>query len=123
MGFRRWHASAAKDWGEVWFLAALTLVAVAVPVLNLAVRAPSALHLSSYGIALIGKYLCYAMLALAVDLIWGYCGILSLGHAAFFSLGGYAMGMYLMRQIGPRGVYGDPILPDFMVFLNWKSLP
>ena len=68
-------------------------------------------------------YLCYALLALAVDLIWGYCGILSLGHAAFFSLGGYAMGMYLMRQIGPRGVYGDPILPDFMVFLNWKSLP
>ena len=67
--------------------------------------------------------MCYAMLALAVDLIWGYCGILSLGHAAFFSLGGYAMGMYLMRQIGPRGVYGDPILPDFMVFLNWKSLP
>jgi urea transport system permease protein len=63
------------------------------------------------------------MLALAVDLIWGYCGILSLGHAAFFSLGGYAMGMYLMRQIGPRGVYGDPILPDFMVFLNYKALP
>jgi urea transport system permease protein len=63
------------------------------------------------------------MLAIAVDLIWGYCGILSLGHAAFFSLGGYAMGMYLMRQIGPRGVYGDPILPDFMVFLNWKELP
>ena len=63
------------------------------------------------------------MLALAVDLIWGYCGILSLGHAAFFTLGGYAMGMYLMRQIGTRGVYGDPILPDFMVFLNWKALP
>ena len=63
------------------------------------------------------------MLALAIDLIWGYCGILSLGHAAFFSLGGYAMGMYLMRQIGARGVYGNPILPDFMVFLNWKSLP
>jgi urea transport system permease protein len=63
------------------------------------------------------------MLALAVDLIWGYCGILSLGHTAFFSLGGYAIGMYLMRQIGTRGVYGDPVLPDFMVFLNWKSLP
>ena len=77
----------------------------------------------AYGITLIGKYLCYGMLALALDLIWGYCGILSLGHAAFFSLGGYAMGMYLMRQIGPRGVYGDPILPDFMVFLNYKSLP
>jgi urea transport system permease protein len=72
---------------------------------------------------LIGKYLCYAMLALAVDLVWGYCGILSLGHAAFFALGGYAMGMYLMRQIGPRGVYGHPVLPDFMVFLNWDRLP
>ncbi len=72
---------------------------------------------------LVGKYMCYAILAIAVDLIWGYCGILSLGHAAFFSLGGYAMGMYLMRQIGRRGVYGDPILPDFMVFLNWKQLP
>ena len=72
---------------------------------------------------MIGKYLCYALLALSVDLIWGYCGILSLGHAAFFSLGGYAIGMYLMREIGPRGVYGNPVLPDFMVFLNWKSLP
>jgi urea transport system permease protein len=105
------------------FLALLALVAIAVPILNLAVPPSSALHLSAYGLTLIGKYLCYAMLALAVDLIWGYCGILSLGHAAFFSLGGYAMGMYLMRQIGPRGVYGDPVLPDFMVFLNWKSLP
>ena len=63
------------------------------------------------------------MLALAVDLVWGYCGILSLGHGAFFALGGYAMGMYLMRQIGTRGVYGNPVLPDFMVFLNWKELP
>ena len=73
--------------------------------------------------ALIGKYLCYAMLALSLDLIWGYCGILSLGHGAFFALGGYAMGMYLMRQIGSRGVYGNPDLPDFMVFLNWTELP
>jgi len=71
----------------------------------------------------VGKYLCFALLALSVDLIWGYCGILSLGHGAFFAIGGYAMGMYLMRQIGDRGVYGDPILPDFMVFLNWKELP
>jgi urea transport system permease protein len=101
----------------------LAVVALAVPVLNQAVPSSSAFHLSPYGITLIGKYLCYGMLALAVDLIWGYCGILSLGHAAFFALGGYAMGMYLMRQIGSRGVYGDPILPDFMVFLNWKSLP
>jgi urea transport system permease protein len=101
----------------------LALVALAVPVSNLAIPASSVFHLSAYGITLIGKYMCYGMLALSIDLIWGYCGILSLGHAAFFSLGGYAMGMYLMRQIGPRGVYGDPILPDFMVFLNWKSLP
>jgi len=107
----------------VWLLAVLALVAITVPVLNLAVPSSSALHLTSYGTVLIGKYLCYAMLALAVDLIWGYCGILSLGHAAFFALGGYAMGMYLMREIGPRGVYGNPILPDFMVFLNYKSLP
>src|SRR5690348_17904056 len=63
------------------------------------------------------------MLALSIDLIWGYCGILSLGHAAFFSLGGYVIGMYLMRQIGTRGVYGNPLLPDFMVFLNWQELP
>ena len=78
------------------------------PILNQVVPASSPFHLSAFGLTLIGKYLCYALLALAVDLIWGYCGILSLGHAAFFSLGGYAMGMYLMRQIGPRGVYGDP---------------
>jgi urea transport system permease protein len=101
----------------------LALLAIVVPILNLGFPEGSALHLSPFGITLIGKYLCYGMLALAVDLIWGYCGILSLGHAAFFSLGGYAMGMYLMRQIGTRGVYGDPILPDFMVFLNWKELP
>ena len=111
------------DRGAKWFLAMLAAVAIAVPVLNQAVPASSGIHVSAFGITLIGKYLCYGMLALSVDLIWGYCGILSLGHAAFFSLGGYAMGMYLMRQIGPRGVYGDPILPDFMVFLNYKSLP
>ena len=101
------------------FLALLAAVALLVPVLNLAVPASSPLHLSTYVLTLIGKYMCYAMLALAVDLIWGFCGILSLGHAAFFALGGYAMGMYLMRQIGTRGVYGHPVLPDFMVFLNW----
>ena len=105
------------------FWAALALVVVVVPILNLVVPASSPFHISAYGLTLIGKYLCYALLALSVDLIWGYCGILSLGHAAFFSLGGYAMGMYLMREIGPRGVYGNPVLPDFMVFLNWKSLP
>ena len=81
------------------------------------------LHVPNYVVTLFGKYLTYAMLALALDLVWGYCGILSLGHGAFFALGGYAMGMYLMRQIGNRGVYANPILPDFMVFLNWKELP
>ena len=101
------------DPGGASFLALLTVLAVAVPALNLVVPGSWSLHLSTYALTLIGKYLCYAMLAVAVDLIWGYCGILSLGHAAFFSLGGYAMGMYLMRQIGPRGVYGDPILPAY----------
>ncbi|HET9830716.1 MAG TPA: urea ABC transporter permease subunit UrtC [Vicinamibacterales bacterium] len=109
--------------GGVSLLVLLAVVAIAVPVLNQLTPASSTFHVSTYALTLIGKYLCYAMLALAVDLIWGYCGILSLGHAAFFSLGGYAMGMYLMRQIGTRGVYGDPVLPDFMVFLNWHKLP
>ncbi|MDD3446278.1 MAG: urea ABC transporter permease subunit UrtC [Zavarzinia sp.] len=94
-----------------------------VAVLNLATNEESAFHVPTYLVALLGKYLCYAILALSIDLVWGYVGILSLGHGAFFALGGYAMGMYLMRQIGPRGVYGDPVLPDFMVFLNWKELP
>ena len=88
--------------------------------LNLAVPAGSPFHVSDHLVPLIGKYLCFALLAISVDLIWGFCGILSLGHGAFFALGGYAMGMYLMRQIGPRGVYAHPVLPDFMVFLNWK---
>ena len=117
------RAALETDRAGAVFLALLAAVAAAAPLLTLAVPAASPWHLSTYTIALVGKYLCYAMLALAVDLIWGYCGILSLGHAAFFSLGGYAMGMYLMRQIGPRGVYGHPILPDFMVFLNWQQLP
>jgi len=91
--------------------------------LSLVVPESSALHVTTYTVALLGKYMTYALLALAVDLVWGYCGILSLGHSAFFALGGYAMGMYLMRQIGARGVYGNPLLPDFMVFLNWKALP
>jgi urea transport system permease protein len=111
------------DRGGRIFLLVLLAVAVLMPVLHLVVPESSPLHLSSYWMTLVGKYMAYAMLALAVDLVWGFCGILSLGHAAFFALGGYAMGMYLMRQIGPRGVYGDPVLPDFMVFLNWKELP
>ena len=105
------------------FLAILAAAAVLVPILFLATPAGSSLHMPAYLVALIGKYLCFALLALALDLVWGYCGILSLGHGAFFALGGYAMGMYLMRQIGTRGVYANPILPDFMVFLNWKELP
>ncbi len=81
------------------------------------------LSVSPFVVTLVGKYLAYAMLAVAVDLVWGFAGILTLGHAAFFALGGYAMGMYLTREIGTRGVYGNPDLPDFMVFLSWKSLP
>ncbi len=117
------HRLVGKDRGGAVFLALLAVVAIAVPVLNAALPPESPLSPSPYVVMLIGKYMCYAMLALAVDLIWGYMGVLSLGHAAFFALGGYAMGMYLMRQIGTRGVYGNPVLPDFMVFLNWDALP
>jgi urea transport system permease protein len=111
------------DRGSLVFVVLLAAIAVIVPVLNLALPETSPLSVSTYFVSLFGKYLCYALLALALDLIWGYCGILSLGHGAFFALGGYAMGMYLMRQIGTRGVYANPILPDFMVFLNLQELP
>src|SRR5690348_4118812 len=111
------------DRGARMFLLLLGAFALAIPVLNLLVPAGSALHVSTHVVSLFGKYVCYALLALSIDLIWGYCGILSLGHGAFFALGGYAMGMYLMRQIGTRGVYAHPVLPDFMVFLNWPELP
>jgi urea transport system permease protein len=111
------------DRGSLAFMIILAVIAIAVPLLNLLVPASSPFHVSTYLVGLFGKYLCYAILALSIDLIWGYCGILSLGHGAFFALGGYAMGMYLMRQIGTRGVYADPIRPDFMVFLNWPELP
>jgi urea transport system permease protein len=105
------------------FVVLLLAVTVLASIGNLVMPADSMFYVSTYTISLLGKYLCYAMLALAVDIIWGYCGILSLGHGAFFALGGYVMGMYLMRQIGDRGVYGNPDLPDFMVFLNWTELP
>jgi urea transport system permease protein len=105
------------------FLVVILSIGCIVPALNLYVPETSVLHVPDYLVTLIGKYLCYGLLALAVDLVWGYCGILSLGHGAFFALGGYAMGMYLMRQVGTRGVYGNPDLPDFMVFLNWTELP
>jgi urea transport system permease protein len=111
------------DRASAVFLVLLGAFAIAIPVLNLLVPASSSLHVSTYLVALLGKYFCYALLALSIDLIWGFAGILSLGHGAFFALGGYAMGMYLMRQIGTRGVYANPILPDFMVFLNWHALP
>ena len=105
------------------FLLIVAAVGIIVPLSNLLLPASSPFQVPTYLMALFGKYLCYAILALSIDLIWGYCGILSLGHGAFFALGGYAMGMYLMRQIGSRGVYGNPVLPDFMVFLNYKALP
>ena len=109
--------------GGAVFVAVIAAIGILVPVLNLLVPPASPFHVPTYLVALWGKYACYALLALSIDLIWGYCGILSLGHGAFFALGGYAMGMYLMRQIGTRGVYAHPVLPDFMVFLNWKELP
>jgi urea transport system permease protein len=110
------------DRGGQVFLLVLMAALVAVPFLN-ALPADHPAHIPTYTVTLLGKYLTYALLAIAVDLVWGYLGILSLGHGAFFALGGYAMGMYLMRQIGDRGVYGNPDLPDFMVFLNWQELP
>jgi len=105
--------------------AVLLLVAVAalVPIANLVFPPDHLLHVPTTTVVLVGKWLTYALLAVALDLVWGYCGILSLGHGAFFALGGYAMGMHLMREIGPRGVYGHPVLPDFMVFLSFEELP
>lgn len=103
-------------------IAICSAILALLPVLNLAFSEGSALHVSSYAIALIGKFMCYALAALALDLVWGYTGILSLGHGLFFALGGYAHGMYLMRAIGHDGVYQSD-LPDFMVFLDWKSYP
>ena len=109
-----------KSWGVL--LATTVIVAVLVPALNLLLPPDHALHLSDYAVQLVAKIMCYAICALAMDLIWGYTGILSLGHGMFFALGGYAMGMYLMRQIGRDGNYQSD-LPDFMVFLDWKTLP
>lgn len=105
------------------FVGSIILIMLFTGAGNLLIDSSSSLHVSTLTVTLLGKYLCFALLALSVDVIWGYCGILSLGHGAFFALGGYAMGMYLMRQIGTRGVYGDPVLPDFMVFLDWTELP
>lgn len=114
--------SALGPQGWTALMAAVITVMVLAPVLNMVVPPDSAFHLSDYAVALIGKIMCYAICALAMDLIWGYTGILSLGHGLFFALGGYGMGMYLMRQIGRDGSYGADI-PDFMVFLDWKQVP
>ena len=109
-----------KGWFFIFSL--LAIATILLPILNIWVPEDSALHVPNYMFALMGKYLCYALVALAIDLIWGYTGILSLGHGVFFSMGGYAMGMYLMRSVGKEGVYKSD-LPDFMVFLDWKELP
>ena len=110
--------------GKAWLALGLFLAValVVVPILNLTVPEDSAFHVSAYAITLVGKIMCYAIVAIAMDLIWGYAGILSLGHGLFFALGGYAFGMYLMRQIGRDGSYQSD-LPDFMVFLDWKEIP
>ena len=117
---RRGLLLGARGWTAV--MCALALVVVIVPLLNAVVPDGNILHVSDYTVSLTGKILCYAICALAMDLIWGYTGILSLGHGLFFALGGYGMGMYLMRQIGTDGQYKSE-MPDFMVFLNWKQYP
>jgi urea transport system permease protein len=111
------------DQGGKIILGILSVIVVYVAFANLVLPKGSFFYMSTYTVTLLGKYIAFALLALALDLVWGYLGILSLGHGAFFSLGGYAMGMYLMRQIGDRGVYGNAELPDFMVFMNLKELP
>lgn len=111
------------DRGGQVLISLLMIAMIVIPILNLMIPVESPYHVSTFTVTLLGKYLAFALLALSVDLVWGYMGVLSLGHGAFFGLGGYAMGMYLMLQIGDRGVYGNPDLPDFMVFLNLKELP
>jgi len=112
-----------KDPGGKITISLLLILAVYITIANLVIPETSMFHVSAYGVTLLGKYLSFALLALSLDLVWGYLGVLSLGHGAFFALGGYAMGMHLMREIGDRGVYGNPVLPDFMVFLNYQELP
>jgi urea transport system permease protein len=117
---RRGLLLGTRGWAAV--MAVLAVIVVLVPVLNLVVPEGSVFHLSEFHVQLVGKIMCYAICALAMDLIWGYTGILSLGHGLFFALGGYGFGMYLMRQIGRDGQYKSD-MPDFMVFLNWKEFP
>ena len=117
------NLSTSERQRRIALVAAGLALIVGVPALNLGVEPGSLLHVPDHWVPLLGKYICYAILALSLDLVWGYVGVLSLGHGAFFALGGYAFGMYLMRSIGGRGVYGHAELPDFMVFLNWSELP
>jgi urea transport system permease protein len=112
-----------EDKVAFWLLISIAVISLLLPLCNLFFSEDSVLHFSAYSVSLIGKYFTFALLGLSLDLVWGYCGILTLGHSAYFALGGYAIGMYLMRQIGHRGVYGNAELPDFMVFLDWKELP
>ena len=112
-----------NDKGGKIVLSTLAVVVFVVSFCNLFVPVDSVFHISTFTVTILGKYLAFALLALALDLVWGYLGVLSLGHGAFFALGGYGLAMYLMRQIGDRGVYGNPDLPDFMVFMNLKELP
>ena len=112
-----------NDKGGKIVLSSLGVVVFVVAFCNLFIPESSFFHISTFTVTILGKYLAFALLALALDLVWGYLGILSLGHGAFFALGGYAFAMYLMRQIGDRGVYGNAELPDFMVFMNLKELP
>ncbi|MCT7645550.1 urea ABC transporter permease subunit UrtC [Aliarcobacter butzleri] len=112
-----------NDKGGKIVLSILAVVVFVVSFCNLVVPSDSVFHISTFTVTLLGKYLAFALLALALDLVWGYLGVLSLGHGAFFALGGYAWAMYLMRQIGDRGVYGNAEMPDFMVFMNLKELP
>lgn len=112
-----------NDKGGKVVLLTLAVVVFVVSFCNLVIPSDSIFHISTFTVTLLGKYLAFALLALALDLVWGYLGVLSLGHGAFFALGGYAWAMYLMRQIGDRGVYGNAELPDFMVFMNLKELP
>ena len=114
------NATPRSGWIALGIFAAITLLLM--PTLHLLLPESSPLHVSTYVITLSGKIMCYAIVAVAMDLIWGYAGILSLGHGLFFALGGYAFGMYLMREIGTDGSYHSH-LPDFMVFLDWKELP
>ncbi|MEY2621120.1 MAG: urea transporter, permease protein UrtC [Pseudomonadota bacterium] len=122
MSHRPTHPAPKSAMATLSVLGVAAMICLLAPFLNLIVPAGHPLHFSDYALALTGKIMCYAICALAMDLIWGYTGILSLGHGLFFALGGYAMGMYLMRQIGQDGVYKSD-LPDFMVFLDWKTLP